>query len=222
MNCDFYISLLSGHLDGTNTLAEGEQLQAHLGVCEECRTLLAVVQQNDALLKNCVAEPPADLTDRIMHQVRQNPKKRKKTAFYTSIAASALAAAAALAVFISGNVAPANNEELSVASAQELSVLADEALSHGAKKSVRSAVAVLVVHADSAGVDISGEKLDAENLPSSVTGAGYCPTGNETAAYSVPYAEMQRFAEQFREAYDLTLYANPDTTYTNAMIIFVD
>ncbi len=61
MNCDSYISLLSGHLDGINTSAEEEQLQAHLKNCENCRTLLNVMQQNDALMRDSVAEPPADL-----------------------------------------------------------------------------------------------------------------------------------------------------------------
>ncbi len=103
MNCDFDITLISGHLDGENTQAEDERLLAHLETCAHCRELLAIMQENDARLKEETVQPPLDLTNRIMQQVRKQPKKSKKP-FYISVAASGLAAAAMLALVISGGV----------------------------------------------------------------------------------------------------------------------
>lgn len=105
MNCDEYLPLISGHLDGANSEFEERRLQEHLQACEDCRALLAIMEQNDALLKGSAAEPPADLTERIMQQVRKEkrsaPSRKKR---WLPIAASGLAAAALLALVVWGNV----------------------------------------------------------------------------------------------------------------------
>ena len=107
MNCESYLTLISGHLDGVNTKTEEDSLQAHLKTCEHCRELLTVMQENDALLKNTQVEIPADLTQRIMAQVRKTPKRNSKKPFYISMVTSGLAAAAILAlVFFSKTGAP--------------------------------------------------------------------------------------------------------------------
>ncbi len=105
MNCDEYLPLISGHLDGENSEFEERRLQEHLQTCENCRTLLAFMEQNDALLKDSTAEPPADLTDRIMRQVRKEkqPKKSAKKRWIPT-AVTALAAAALLALVFWGNL----------------------------------------------------------------------------------------------------------------------
>ena len=105
MNCDEYLPLISGHLDGANSEFEERRLQEHLRTCEDCRALLAIMEENDALLKGSAAEPPSDLTERIMQQVRKEkrsaPSQKKR---WIPIAASGLAAAALLALVVWGNL----------------------------------------------------------------------------------------------------------------------
>ena len=74
MNCDEYLPLISAHLDGANSEIEERRLQEHLYTCEACRALLSQMEQNDALLKSSAAVPPADLTERIMREVRKEQK----------------------------------------------------------------------------------------------------------------------------------------------------
>lgn len=105
MNCDEYLPLISGHLDGENSEFEERRLQEHLQTCEDCRALLSLMEQNDALLKDSAAEPPADLTDRIMRQVRKEkqPKKSAKKRWIPAVT-TGLAAAALLALVFWGNL----------------------------------------------------------------------------------------------------------------------
>ena len=103
MNCDEYLPLISGHLDGANSDFEEHRLQEHLQTCEACRALLSQMEQNDALLKGSAAVPPADLTDRIMRQVRKE-KQRSSTSKkrWIPIAVSGVAAAALLGLVVWG------------------------------------------------------------------------------------------------------------------------
>ncbi len=211
MNCDSYISLLSGHLDGINTSAEEEQLQSHLKNCENCRTLLSVMQQNDALMRDSVAEPPADLTAKIMQKVRNTPKRNSRKAFYVSLAATGIAAAAMLGIFISGNVQPPEPEGISA--------ISETSFADAAKRSVRN-IGVLVLHGSSGELDFEGEKLDINNLPDGVERAGYAATGDETEAYSVSWSEIERISEEYGETFDAAFY-NPNANSTG-IIIFVD
>lgn len=105
MNCNEYLPLLSGYLDGANSEAEETRLQKHLASCKQCRTLLAQLEQTDAMLLTSKAEPPADLTARIMTHVRNEPK-RKKALHRTipSICAAGFAAAALLALVFFGDL----------------------------------------------------------------------------------------------------------------------
>ncbi len=211
MNCDFYISLINGHLDGVNTSAEEEQLQKHLCKCEDCRSLLSAMEENDALIKASKAEPPADLTAKIMQKVRNNPKRSSRKVFYTSLAATGIAVAAMLGIFISGNVRPPEPESTSV--------ISETSFADAAKRSVRN-VGVLILHGSSKDLDLEGEKLDVNNLPNSVKEAGYPVTGEENEAYSVSWSEITRICKEYGEALDATFY-NPNAN-SNGIIIFVD
>lgn len=108
MNCEEYLHLMCGHMDGCNSEMEEKRLQQHLEHCEDCRALLAQLQENERLLGESIAEPPADLSARIMEAVRKEPKKKpSRKRFFTSIATAGLATAALLAlVFFGGNGLP--------------------------------------------------------------------------------------------------------------------
>ena len=69
MNCEEYTNLFSGHLDGQNSQAEEQALQAHLDVCPRCRALLNELEQTDRLVAE-VPAPPENLTAAIMTKVR--------------------------------------------------------------------------------------------------------------------------------------------------------
>ena len=105
MKCNQILPLLSGHLDGANSEIEERRLQQHLKTCRHCRELLTQMEENDALLASQEAQPPADLTNRIMSQVRKEEKKpRLGKRFIVSTAATGLAAAALLAFVVWSNV----------------------------------------------------------------------------------------------------------------------
>ena len=103
-HCNEYLLLLSGHLDGVNSEKEEARLQAHLKQCRHCRTLLAQMEAADAAMAGGLAEPPADLTDRIMEQVRREPKKRRFGKRVFTLSAAGLAAAAMLTLVFSGKI----------------------------------------------------------------------------------------------------------------------
>ncbi len=117
MNCDEYLPLLSGHLDGMNSAIEERRLQEHLKTCESCRALLTQMEQNDTLLKDSVATPPADLTERIMRQVRKEKQSSAKKR-WIPIALSGVAAAALLSLVFLGNL-PVLNTTKDAAAVEE-------------------------------------------------------------------------------------------------------
>ena len=104
MKCNDYLLLLSGHIDGMNTQQEEKNLQKHLQSCGSCRALLDEMIKNDSVLRSDQIAVPPDLTEKVMAEVRKT--KKNKRPFYISLAASALAAAAVLAVAFSGKITP--------------------------------------------------------------------------------------------------------------------
>ena len=103
MNCDAYLELISGHIDGVNNESEEFFLQRHLQHCPHCRELLAAFEEADAQFAAPV-QPPVDLSARIMKQVRDeaDASARKRRRRFGSIAAIlATAALLALVVFTS-------------------------------------------------------------------------------------------------------------------------
>lgn len=102
MNCNEMLPLICGYLDGENTESENGTLQEHLATCPRCREILAEMQMNDRLL-SAVPEAPADLTWRIMQQVRKEPKKRRN---WKRWGATLSAAAVLTVVLLSGTFLP--------------------------------------------------------------------------------------------------------------------
>ena len=99
MNCDEYLLLLSGHLDGYNTEEEESRLQAHLQTCRVCRERLAQMEQDDALLADLPAPPP-DLTKKIMGKIEKEKKQTKRRRFLHWAAPAGAAAAVLCLVFL--------------------------------------------------------------------------------------------------------------------------
>lgn len=105
MNCNEYLPLLSGHLDGANSAAEEARLQKHLASCKQCCALLGQLEQNDAMLLSSKAEPPSELTSRIMAQVQQEQRRKQSLRrTFWSIGAAGFAAAALLAFVFFGDL----------------------------------------------------------------------------------------------------------------------
>lgn len=124
MNCEEYLPLISGHLDGENSEIEERRLQEHLKTCEACRALLSQMERNDALLKDSTAQPPADLTERIMRQVRkekQSSVSRKKR--WIPVAFSGVAAAALLGLVFWGKLPVLNPSKDAGAPAEEAELI---------------------------------------------------------------------------------------------------
>lgn len=101
MNCNDYLPLLSGHLDGENTPEEEQRLQAHLAQCADCRARLQAFARGDRLLRADTAVPPAGLTASILAAAAntpQQPAKKPRRAYWGWLATGA--AAAALVAFV--------------------------------------------------------------------------------------------------------------------------
>lgn len=100
MNCNDYLPLLSGHLDGENSPEEEQRLQAHLAQCANCRARLQAFEHGDRLLRADTAVPPAGLTASILAaaaKTPQRPVKKPCRAYWGGLATGL--AAAALVVF---------------------------------------------------------------------------------------------------------------------------
>ena len=100
MNCNDYLPLLSGHLDGENSPEEEQRLQAHLAQCADCRARLQAFERGDRLLRADTAVPPAGLTASILAaaaKTPQRPVKKPRRAYWGGFATGL--AAAALVVF---------------------------------------------------------------------------------------------------------------------------
>ena len=74
MNCNDYLPLLSGHLDGENSPEEEQRLQAHLAQCANCRARLQAFERGDRLLRADTAVPPAGLTASILAAAAKTPQ----------------------------------------------------------------------------------------------------------------------------------------------------
>ena len=75
MNCNDYLPLLSGHLDGENSPEEEQRLQAHLAQCANCRARLQAFEHGDRLLRADTAVPPAGLTASILAAAAKTPQR---------------------------------------------------------------------------------------------------------------------------------------------------
>ena len=75
MDCEHAAELISAQLDGELTPAETAMLEAHLEQCPPCRALRRDFQAlHQVLLESAAqwqAEPPADLTQRVLERVRE-------------------------------------------------------------------------------------------------------------------------------------------------------
>lgn len=104
MNCNDYLPLLSGHLDGANTPEEEQRLQAHLAQCADCRARLQAFERGDRLLRADTAAPPTGLTASILEaaaKTPQQPAKKPRRAYWGWLA-TGLAAAAMVAFVLLG------------------------------------------------------------------------------------------------------------------------
>ena len=96
--------LLSGHLDGCNTLEEEQALEKHLAECADCRQALEDYKKIDEFLLETRQEVPADFTADVMRAVEAEPRQtapatgKRRLPFGFATAAAAVAAVLLLAV----------------------------------------------------------------------------------------------------------------------------
>ena len=71
--CEHYQQQISQLLDGELPPEQVQTLRAHLRTCRECQRVYDGFLALQAAVRDAAAAPPADLTARIMQQVRQEP-----------------------------------------------------------------------------------------------------------------------------------------------------
>ena len=71
--CEHYRLQISQLLDGELPEAQQQTLRAHLHTCPDCQRVYEDFLSLQAAVRSTAAEPPADLTARIMQQVRHEP-----------------------------------------------------------------------------------------------------------------------------------------------------
>lgn len=71
--CNRYQEQISSLIDGELHPAEQRALAEHVRTCRECRRMYNAFRSVSAAIADTAVEPPADLTARIMQQVRQAP-----------------------------------------------------------------------------------------------------------------------------------------------------
>ena len=72
LDCEQALDLISAKLDGALTAEESAALEEHLAACPACRALLADFEELHLELPKLAAQPPADLKDHIMAEVRRS------------------------------------------------------------------------------------------------------------------------------------------------------
>lgn len=102
MSCEEILPLIHGHLDGINTEAEEQQLQAHLQTCPACRSLLSMYEQIDAQVQQLEVEAPEQLAAGVMYKIGLEKNGRKRRFGFGRGTAWAAAAAAVVLVIGSG------------------------------------------------------------------------------------------------------------------------
>lgn len=102
MSCEEILPLIHGHLDGINTEAEEQQLQAHLQTCPACRSLLSMYEQIDARVQQLEVEAPEQLAAGVMYKIGLEKNGRKRRFGFGRGTAWAAAAAAVILVIGSG------------------------------------------------------------------------------------------------------------------------
>lgn len=104
LDCEQALELISAKLDGALTAEESAQLEEHLAACPACRALLADFEELHMELPRLAAQPPADLKDNIMAEVRRSKvtpfQGKKKQWRWRSLASLA---AVLVLVFLGGS-----------------------------------------------------------------------------------------------------------------------
>ena len=235
MNCNDYLPLLSGHLDGENTPEEEQRLQAHLAQCADCRARLQAFERGDRLLRADSAVPPAGLTASILEAAAKTPQQKAKKPrriswgwLATGLAAAAMVAFVLLgplkgfaqpkanetaspgdvAMGYSGNVAPYDSDAATAEVVTPKCMTADV----GSAATVYGSAAVrepLLVVLKGAPTDIlpeDSELLSAEEC------ASWCETAglllkDVRAAYRLPAEALPELLESCSGTYAFTLSA---------------
>lgn len=105
MTCHEALILISGQIDGENTLEENRQLQAHLETCSQCRSVLKAFVDQDRGVAALVQEPPKDLCAKVMDAIAaEKQEKNRKHRLWPVLAA---AAAVALVIGLGAGSLPA-------------------------------------------------------------------------------------------------------------------
>lgn len=245
MSCDFDILLLSGHIDAMNTPEEERQLSEHLNSCEQCRALLAQMQKNDENIRILEAKVPQDLTQRIMQQVKNQPKKPKR---YRTLITCGLAAAAVLAIAFVGKLALPEQPDKSaqmpmteqktvvyggktdaptVCVETEPAEFAEDPIPmaaadgevHASKRAPSNTPGILVLKIDDKTPMIDGELINADEVAPLLRKSEYAISGNETAFYSVSCDEFMRIIEKYGDRAEH--YYTEDVMHATYVIILV-
>lgn len=104
MKCEDALLLISGHIDGENSLEEEQLLQTHLADCEACRGVLQAWKETDQGIASLEEDAPADLCEKVMASIGA-PKKKQR--WWPVLAA---AAAVALVLGLGSGYVPAVQE----------------------------------------------------------------------------------------------------------------
>lgn len=95
MNCEQALELICQALDEPLSAQQNTALQAHLDRCETCREVWQQLPMLDTALQADVSEPPPQLREQVMREVRRQADTKKHRVF---LRIAAIAAAVALVV----------------------------------------------------------------------------------------------------------------------------
>lgn len=123
MECSEVLTLLSGHIDSSNTEQEEAALQAHLAECADCRALLKAYEDIDANVAELSVPAPEGLVSSVMEKIKE-PAKTKTRSPWRSLGVSAGLVAAVLALVIGARTfkLPKTSDNRAEAAAQDPAV----------------------------------------------------------------------------------------------------
>lgn len=185
--CDFYQELISRMLDEDLSRDERAALAEHLGTCRECTAMYQAFSALSDTVASDLVEPPEDLSDNIMAELRRAEIVRKngRTTRLSRPMKNLIAAAACVALVVAavGGVAVVNNRKSDAAIYESRTSIMTSGKQSAVEESAASVTAPTSTPAPAATVP-PVQSYTVPNVPDSEN-YGYVPEKGNAAQKSV-------------------------------------
>ena len=98
MMCEKYPEMISAYIDGELSEEEKAELEAHLNICEDCRSAFEIYREISEGIALDLEEPPEDFADNVMSRIAAEEGKKRRRVIRSFVGVAACAAIILLAM----------------------------------------------------------------------------------------------------------------------------